>query len=382
MTKKDYYETLGVSKDASPDEIKKAFRKLARKHHPDVNNGDKGSEAKFKEINEAFEILGNPQKRGQYDQFGDAAFSGGQGGFGSGGQGFGSGSFEDIFSGFGDIFDIFSGGMGGRTRRKNGPQSGADLKYDLEISLEDSYNGLVTKIDVPHLETCSVCDGTGAKAGTSPKTCSACGGSGQVKHIRRTFMGQVVSIGVCDKCNGTGKIIDSPCPECDGGGRVRKERTIEVKIPKGIDSENHLRVAGEGDAGVKGGPSGDLYIIIHVRPHEIFERYNNDIYCKTSISFSQAGLGDVIEVPTISGKKAKLKIPSGTQSHTVFRLKGQGMPDVHGRGSGDQMIKVVVKTPETLDKKQKESLRMFSEASGEEIHETGKGFFDKMKEYW
>ncbi|MCK4808973.1 MAG: molecular chaperone DnaJ [Candidatus Aenigmarchaeota archaeon] len=381
MTKKDYYETLGVSKDASPDEIKKAFRKLARKHHPDVNNGDKGSEAKFKEINEAFEILGNPQKRGQYDQFGDAAFSGSQGGFG-GGQGFGSGSFEDIFSGFGDIFDIFSGGMGGRTRRKNGPQSGADLKYDLEISLEDSYNGLVTKIDVPHLETCSVCDGTGAKAGTEPKTCSACGGSGQVKHIRRTFMGQVVSIGVCDKCNGTGKIIDSPCPECDGGGRVRKERTIEVKIPKGIDSENHLRVAGEGDAGVKGGPSGDLYIIIHVRPHEIFERYNNDIYCKTSISFSQAGLGDVIDVPTISGKKAKLKIPSGTQSHTVFRLKGQGMPDVHGRGAGDQMIKVVVKTPKTLDKKQKESLRMFSEASGEEIHETGKGFFDKMKEYW
>ncbi len=380
MTKKDYYETLGVSRDASPDEIKNAFRKLARKHHPDVNNGDKGSEAKFKEINEAFEILGNPQKKGQYDQFGHAAFGQGQGGFGSGGQGFGS--FEDIFSGFGDIFDIFSGGMGGRARRKNGPQSGADLKYDLEISLEDSFNGLTTKIEVPHLDICDKCDGTGARSGTTPETCSACGGTGEVRHIRRTFMGQVVSIGVCDKCNGTGKIIDSPCPECDGGGRVRKRRTIEVKVPKGIDSENHLRVAGEGDAGVKGGPNGDLYIIIHVRPHEIFERYDNDIYCKTSVSFSQAGLGDVIEVPTISGKKAKLKIPSGTQSHTVFRLKGQGMPDVHGRGAGDQMIKVVVKTPETLDKSQKEALRMFSEASGEEIQETGKGFFDKMKEYW
>ena len=382
MTKSDYYETLGVSREASPEDIKKAFRTLARKHHPDVNQGDKEAEAKFKEINEAFEILGNPQKKAQYDQFGQAAFGQGQGGFGAGGPGFGSGSFEDIFSGFGDIFDIFSGGMGARTRKRNGPQAGADLKYDLEITLEDAYNGVTTKIEVPHLETCGNCDGSGAKPGTAQKTCSHCGGTGQVKHVRRTFMGQIVNISICDKCNGTGKIIDSPCPDCDGNGRIRKKRTIEVKIPRGIDSENHLRVAGEGDAGVKGGPSGDLYIIIHVKPHEIFERYDNDIYCKTSISFSQAALGDVIEVPTISGAMAKLKIPSGTQSHTVFRLKGQGMYDVRGRGVGDQMIKVVVKTPEKMSKEQKEALRRLSDASGEDIQETGKGFFDKMKEFW
>ncbi len=379
MPEKDYYETLGVSRDASPDEIKKAYRTLARKHHPDVNQGDKGAESKFKEINEAFEILGNPQKKGQYDQFGSAAFSQGQGGFG-GGAGFSS--FEDIFSGFGDIFNAFSGGMGGARRSRNGPQAGADLKYDLEISLEDSFTGLTTKIEIPRLETCSACDGTGAKKGTSAKTCSKCGGTGEVRHIRRTFMGQIVNISICDACDGTGKIIDSPCEECDGKGRVRKERTIEVKVPAGIDSGHHLRVEGEGNAGVKGGPSGDLYIIINVVAHKIFERYNNDIYCKTSISFAQASLGDVIEVPTISGKKAKLKIPAGTQSHTVFKLKGEGMPDVRGYGSGDQMVKIVVLTPDKMNKEQKDAMKTFADASGETIQETGKGFFDKMKQYW
>lgn len=379
MSKKDYYETLGVSKDASPDEIKKGFRTLARKYHPDVNQGDSGAEAKFKEINSAFEVLGNPQKKAQYDQFGSAAFDGrgGAGGFGGGGQG---SSFEDIFSGFGDIFDIFSGGQ--RTRRRNGPQAGADLKYDLDITLEDSFNGLVTKIEVPRLETCKTCDGSGAKPGTSSETCSKCNGTGEVKQVRRSFMGQVVTIGVCDACGGRGKIIDTPCPDCSGQGMTRNKRTIEVQVPKGIDSGHHLRVEGEGDAGVKGGPNGDLYLIIHIKPHTTFERHGNDLFCKTSISFSQAALGDKIEIPTISGKKAKLKIPAGTQSHTVFRLKGEGMPDVHGRGSGNQMIKVVVVTPATLDKSQKKAIRDLADASDETIHETETGFFEKMKEFW
>ncbi|NOQ56305.1 MAG: molecular chaperone DnaJ [Nanohaloarchaea archaeon] len=373
MSNNDYYGTLGVSKDASPDEIKKAFRTLARKYHPDVNQGDSGAEAKFKEINSAFEVLGNPQKKAQYDQFGSAGVNGG--------PGFDQGSsFEDIFSGFGDIFDIFSGGQ--RGRKRNGPQAGADLKYDLDITLEDSFNGIVTKIEVPRLETCKTCDGTGAKPGTSAETCTKCNGTGEVKQVRRSFMGQVVTIGVCDACGGRGKIIDTPCPDCSGNGMLRTKRTIEVQVPKGIDSGHHLRVEGEGDAGIKGGPSGDLYLIIHIKPHTIFERHGNDLFCKTSISFSQAALGDRIEVPTISGKKAKLKIPSGTQSHTVFRLKGEGMPDVHGRGFGNQMIKIVVMTPDKLDKAQKKAILDLADASDETIHSTETGFFEKMKEFW
>ena len=382
MSKSDYYETLGVSKDASPDELKKAFRKLARKYHPDVNQGDKASEAKFKEVNEAFETLSNPQKKAQYDQFGQNAGNG-AGGFGGFNRGQSGAGFEDIFSGFGDIFDMFSGGMRGQRRTRNGPQAGADLKYNLEINLEDAYNGITTKIEVPHLETCDECDGTGAKKGTSARTCTECNGTGEVKHIRQTFMGQVVNIGICNTCGGKGKIIESPCSTCDGNGRVRRKKTIEVKIPKGIDSDNHLRVEGEGDAGVRGGPNGDIYLIINIRPHAIFERYENDLYCKTSISFAQASLGDIIEIPTISGKKAKLKIPAGTQSHTVFRLKGQGMPNIRTHKPADQMIKVVVKTPEKLSEKQKETMRKFAEASGEQkTHEVEKGFFEKMKEFW
>ncbi|MBW6462216.1 MAG: molecular chaperone DnaJ [DPANN group archaeon] len=376
MSKKDYYGTLNVSKDASPDEIKKAFRTLARKYHPDVNQGDPSSEAKFKEINEAFEILGNPQKKAQYDQFGSAAFDS-HGGFSGGGQG---SSFEDIFSGFGDIFDIFSGGQ--RSRSRNGPQAGADLKYDLDITLEESYNGLVTKIEVPRLETCKTCDGTGAKPGTSSETCSKCNGTGEVRQIRRTFMGQVVTIGVCDACDGRGKRIDTPCSQCSGKGITRNKRSIEIQVPKGIDSGHHLRVEGEGDAGIKGGPSGDLYLIIHIKPHTIFERHGNDLFCKTSISFSQAALGDKIDIPTIGGKNAKLKIPAGTQSHTVFRLKGEGMPDVHGRGVGNLMIKVVILTPEKLTSAQKKAIFDLADASDENIHGTETGFFEKMKEFW
>ena len=360
MTKKDYYNIIGVDKSASADEIKRAYRKLARKYHPDVNPDDKGAEAKFKELNEAFEVLGNQQKKAQYDQFGHAAFQQGQGGGGfQGFRGFGGGggggfsSFEDIFSGsgFDDIFSAFSGMRGEETRRRSAP--GADLRYDITITLEEAHSGVAKKIPVPRFEKCGVCKGTGAKDGTAKETCDKCNGSGQVRQVRRSFLGQIVTVGMCGKCKGKGSIIKTPCSECSGNGRIKKTRTIHVEIPAGGDNDSHLRMAGEGEAGMNGAPSGDLYIVIHVKPHDILERYENDLYCKTTIGIGQAVLGDEIEIPTIKGK-AKLKIPSGTQSYTVFKLRGQGMPDVHGRGKGDQLVKVVVEIPKTLNRKQRQ----------------------------
>ncbi|MFH1126840.1 MAG: molecular chaperone DnaJ [archaeon] len=387
MPKKDYYDLLGVSKNASPDEIKRAYRKLARKYHPDVNPDNKEAENKFKEINEAFEVLSNPQKRTQYDQFGHAAFQqggpGGGGGFSGFGGGFGGGggfsSFEDIFSGgFDDIFNVFSGMRGQDTRQRARP--GADLRYDIKITIEEAYAGVSKKIDVPRFERCEICKGTGAKSGTSKKTCSKCNGSGQVRQVRRSFLGQMVTIGTCDRCNGQGTVIETPCPECSGSGRVKRTRTIEVNIPEGVDEGSHLRIAGEGEAGFNGAQSGDLYIVIHVEPHKIFDRYENDLYCKTTIGIAQATLGDEIEIPTIKGK-AKLKIPPGTQSHTIFRLRGQGMPDVHGRGIGDQQVKVVIDIPKKLTKKQKELIEEYAKETKQSAT-VGKGFFDKMKEYF
>ncbi len=382
MTKKDYYDILGVGKGASPEEIKRAYRKLARKYHPDVNPGDKSAEGKFKELNEAFEVLGDPKKRTQYDQFGHAAFQqgAGAGGF-QGFRGFGGGdfsSFEDIFSGgFDDIFNVFSG-MRGETRRR--AASGADLRYDTTITLEEACSGIAKEIQVPRFEKCSACKGTGAKSGTAKKTCPKCSGTGQVRQVRRSFLGQMITIGMCDKCKGTGTIIETPCPTCSGSGRVRRTRTIEINIPPGVDDGSHLRIAREGEAGMNGAPSGDLYVVIHVEPHNIFDRYENDLYCKTTIGIAQATLGDEIEIPTIKGK-AKLKIPPGTQSHTIFRLRGQGMPDLHGRGKGDQQVKVVVEIPKSLTKKQKELIQKYADETKQEAT-IGKGFFDKMKEYF
>ncbi len=384
MTKKDYYNILGVDKNASSDEIKRAYRKLARKYHPDVNPENKEAEAKFKELNEAFEVLGNQQKKAQYDQFGHAAFQQGAGGGGfQGFRGFRSGgfsSFEDIFSGsgFDDIFSAFSGMRSEETRRRSAP--GADLRYDIIITLEEAYTGITKKIQVPRFEKCSACEGTGAKGGTAKKTCDKCNGSGQVRQVRRSFLGQIVTIGMCDKCKGRGTVIETPCPECSGNGRVKKTRTIDIKIPPGVDNDSHLRIAGEGEAGMNGAPSGDLYIVIHIKPHDIFERYENDLYCKTTIGIAQAILGDEIEIPTIKGK-AKLKIPAGTQSHTVFKLRGQGMPDVHGRGKGNQLVKVVVEIPKTLTKKQRQLMEEYAGESKQKAT-VGKGFFDKMKEYF
>lgn len=376
-SKRDYYEVLGVSKSATQDEIKKAYRKLARKYHPDVNPDDKDAEAKFKEVNEAYEVLSDPESRAKYDQFGHAAF--GSGGFGDQG-GFGDFGGFGGFGDFGDIFDMFFGGER-TTRRRTGPQRGADLRYDLEITLEQAAFGFETNIDVPRYETCTECGGSGAAPGTSPQTCINCAGTGQVQFAQNTPFGRIVNARTCERCRGEGTVIDTPCSSCGGTGRTRRTRNIKVKVPAGVDTGSRLRVAGEGEAGFRGGPPGDLYVVIRVKPHEIFERRGNDIILDTSISFVAAALGTEIEVPTLNGT-ATLKIPPGTQSETVFRLRGKGIPNLHGYGKGDQFVKVKVQIPTSLTEKQRELLKEFAEISGEDIREPGKdkGFFEKVRD--
>ncbi len=366
MVKKDYYKILGVDKDAPQDKIKKAFRQLARKYHPDVNQGNKESEEKFKEINEAFQVLGDSQKREQYDQFGSTAFKPGD--F----AGFRWPSFDDLFRdfGFGDIFDIFSGGRGTRARE------GADLRYNIEISLEDAFNGLTTKIEVPHFVKCLVCDGTGAKPGFLKK-CPNCGGLGEIKRVQRSAFGQIVSIMPCAKCGGIGKIATKLCETCSGEGKIKKIKKIEIKIPRGIDDGQHLRIVGEGEPGENGGPPGDLYIVVSIKEHEIFERREFDLFCNTTVDLATAILGGEIKIPTISGK-AKLKISSGTQSHTIFKLKGQGMPYINSNKRGDQLVKVIVEIPKKISKKERQLLKEF--ISEREV-KTSKGFFGKLREY-
>ena len=371
MAKKDYYELLGVPRNAPDEEIKKAFRHLARKYHPDLNPGNKGAEEQFKEINEAFQVLSDPQKRAQYDQFGHSAFRP------EDFSGFRTTSFEDLFrdSGFGDIFSIFPGFGGGGRERAQAPQPGADLRYDLNISFEEAFQGVTRIIEVPHSVECQTCHGTGAKPGTL-KDCPKCGGTGQVRNVRRSPFGQMVQISTCPQCGGAGKITTEPCETCQGRGKLRKVAKIEVTIPRGIDEGQYLRVSGEGEAGERGGPPGDLYVVVHVAPHPIFERHGRNLYCKTTIDFATAILGGEVQVPTISGT-AGLKIPAGTQTHTVFRLKGQGMPGLNSDRRGDQLVRVVIHIPEKITKKQKELLREFS---GEKKEETSAGFFEKLRE--
>ncbi|MEM3075163.1 MAG: molecular chaperone DnaJ [Candidatus Pacearchaeota archaeon] len=365
MATKDYYKILGVDKNASQEEIKKAFRHLARKYHPDV--AGKESEEKFKEINEAFQVLSDPQKRAQYDQFGSAAFKTED--FSS----FKWPSFDELFRdfGFGDIFDVFSDFRG---REKTGPEEGADLRYDLEITLEDAFHGKSEKIDIPSFVNCNTCHGTGAKPGHL-KECQNCGGTGQVKKVQRSAFAQIVNITNCNKCHGSGQIVEKPCESCKGAGRIKKIKKIEVKIPKGVHNGSYLRIAGQGEAGYNGGPPGDLYVVIHIKEHPIFDRNENDLFCQTTISLGQAIFGDEIEIPTINGK-AKLKIPAGTQSHTIFRLKGQGMPNLHTSKRGDQLVKIIVKIPEKLNEKQKRILKEFIEMDEEKVKTKG-GFFKK-----
>lgn len=374
MAKRDYYEVLGVERGASEEEIKKAYRRLARKYHPDVNKDDPQAEEKFKEINEAHEVLSDPQKRAAYDRFGHA---GTDPNFGAG-AGAGAGGFGDFsFEGFGDIFDMFFGG-GGR-RQRTGPQKGADLRYDLRIEFEEAAFGKETTIKVPRTELCSTCHGNRAKPGTPIKTCPNCGGSGQVHSVQNTMFGRFSTVRPCDRCQGEGKIIETPCPTCAGRGRLRQVRTIEITIPAGVDTGHRLRVAGEGEAGERGGPPGDLYVYITVKPHPLFKRTGNDLILEQKISFAQAALGATIEVPTLEGT-ATLKIPEGTQTGTLFRLRGKGVPYLRGSGRGDELVRVRIDVPTKLNQAQREAIRQVAEAFGEEVALPEKGFIGKVKE--
>jgi molecular chaperone DnaJ len=374
MAKRDFYETLGVAKNASEDEIKKSYRKLAMKYHPDRNPDSKESEEKFKEVKEAYEMLTNPEKREAYDRYGHAGVDpnmGGGGGFGGGAGGFGD-AFGDIFG------DIFGGGRG----RSQGPQvyRGADLRYNLEITLEQAAHGFDTTIRVPSWDKCDTCHGSGAKPGTSPVTCSTCAGHGQVRMQQGFFSIQQT----CPKCHGTGKIIPEPCAACSGQGRIKRNKTLEVKIPVGIDNGMRIRSSGNGEPGTNGGPSGDLYVEIHIKPHSVFQREGDDLHCEMPISFAKAALGGDIEVPTLSGK-VSFTIPEGTQSGKTFRLKGKGIKGVRSGFAGDLFCHVAVETPVKLTERQKDMLRDFEKLTtegGSKHSPQSKTWRDKVKDFF
>ena len=378
----DYYSLLGVQKGASEQEIKKAYRKMAVKYHPDKNQGDKKAEDKFKEVSAAYEVLSNKSKRAQYDQFGHDAFTRSGGNSASGGRG-----------GFHDPFDIFSqvfgqsgrrggGGRGGNgsifdelfgNNRGHGPQSGDDLRYDLEIELMDAVLGLEKEIIIPKEDTCSSCSGSGAASGSGKTSCHQCRGTGQVNMAQGFFNIRQT----CPSCHGEGQVIKNPCKKCHGSGLMRVEKKVKIKIPPGVDTGSKLRVSGEGEGGTKGGRSGDLYVVMHVKPHNVFERAGVDLLCEVPIDFVTATLGGIIEVPTVAGK-TKMKVPEGTQTNTILRMRGKGMPALRGGGRGDQHVKVVIETPRGLNKKQRELLRTYSEEMGEEHHPLQESFLGKV----
>lgn len=363
MANKDYYEVLGVQKSASDDEIKRAFRKLAVKYHPDRNQGNAEAEEKFKEINEAYQILSDPDKRAKYDQFGSAAFDG-TGGFNGGGFN-GFDGFD--MGGFGDIFESFFGGSGS-SRRRNGPVRGNDIEYTITLTFEEAVFGVEKEISITRSENCEHCSGSGAEPGTSVKTCPTCGGSGQVRVQRQTPLGSFVSTSSCDHCHGTGKITETPCKECKGKGHIRKTRKIKVNIPAGVDTGNVMPLRGQGEHGLRGGSPGDLYVKINVTPSKNFTRKGNDVYIDAHISMAKAALGTEITVATVDGN-VKYTVPAGTQSGTMFRLKGKGIQRVNSSGKGDQYVKVIVDIPKSLNKAQEEALYAFMKASGEEADE-------------
>lgn len=375
--KRDLYEVLGVSRDAAPEEIKKAYRQMARKYHPDVNKEDPNAAEKFKEINEAYEILSDAQKRAAYDQFGHDAFeqarNAGAGGFG------GFGGFEDI-GGFGDLFDMFFGSAAGTgRRRKTGPQRGADRELRMEISLEDAIFGMEKEIEINRMEKCEKCDGTGAEPGSSIKTCPACNGYGQVRNVQNTPFGRFETIKTCSRCHGEGKILEKPCSACRGSGQIRKPRRLNIRIPAGIDTGSRLRIQGEGEPGLRGGPPGDLYITVVIKKHPKFERDGYDLFTAEEINFVKAALGGDIEIVLPGGEVHNLHIPEGTQPGDILKIKGKGVPYLNSQRRGDLNVVIKVKIPTKLTKKQKELLEKFyEEETGEEKHK--KGFFEKFKD--
>jgi len=379
MAKRDYYEVLGVSRGASADEIKKAYRQKAKELHPDRNKDDPEAESQFKEANEAYEVLKDADKKAAYDRFGHAAFEGGMGGGGGSrpGGGFGGGQ-GDFASAFSDVFDdLFGDFMGGRGGGRQRAARGADLRYNLRVTLEEAYSGLQKTIQVPSSVQCEACHGTGAEGGAEPTTCPTCSGMGKVRAQQGFFTVERP----CPTCSGLGQIVKNPCQSCGGQGRVQKERALSVNIPAGVETGTRIRLAGEGEAGMRGGPAGDLYIFIEVRQHGIFERDGMDLHCRVPVSIATAALGGDIEVPTIDGGRSRVKIPGGSQSGRQMRLRGKGMPALRGAGIGDMFIELAVETPVNLTSRQKELLREF-EALSEDNNPESKSFFSSVKNFW
>ena len=376
--KRDYYEVLGVSRDASPEEIKKAYKKLAKKYHPDLNPDSKTAEENFKEVSEAYSVLSDDNSRARYDQFGfdGPAADGGFGGFGGGYGGFGGfGGFggAESFGAFGDIFEnIFGGGMG-RAADPNAPQRGSDLRVDVTVTFEEAAKGVEKEVTINRLENCETCGGSGAKPGTKRERCSHCGGTGRIRINQNTAFGQFQTVRACPACNGSGSVVKEPCPDCGGSGRVKKKRTLKVTIPAGVDNDSRLRIQNEGGSGTNGGPAGDLFVYLTVKPHKIFRRDGDNVFLEQPISFTEAALGATIEVPTLDGR-VQLDIPEGTQTGATFRLRGRGFPKLRGYGRGDQHVRVKVVTPTRLTGEQKELLRQLAALDDDDK----KGFFGKI----
>ncbi|MEE8705843.1 MAG: molecular chaperone DnaJ [Oscillospiraceae bacterium] len=371
--KRDYYEVMGVPKNASDDEIKKAYRKLAKKYHPDLHPGDKVAEEKFKEVNEAYEILSNPEKKARYDQFGHAGVDPNFGG-GPGGSPF-DGDID-----LGDIFNSFFGGGFGGARRQNpnAARRGSDAETSVYISFQEAAKGCKQTVSYEKIDVCSSCGGSGAKKGTSAKTCPTCGGTGQIHVSQRTPFGVMQTTRTCDRCGGSGRVIDSPCPTCGGTGHVRQKKTLEISIPAGIADQQVLNISGQGNAGTHGGPAGDLHVFVSVRSHPIFERRGFDVWCEMPITFSQAALGAEVVVPTIDGK-VSYQVHEGTQPGDIFKLRGKGIQKLGSRGRGDQYVRVTIEVPKNLTEKQKELLRNFDDSANDKNYQNRKSFFDKLK---
>lgn len=375
MSKRDYYDVLGVDRNADEKALKSAYRKLAMKYHPDQNPDDAEAEAMFKEVGEAYAVLSDPEKKAAYDRFGHAAFENGMGG--RGGDPFGGGDPNDIFQ---DIFSqVFGGNPFGGGRRRHGPQRGADLRYDMDITLEEAFSGKETEINVPSAVNCGTCDGSGAEPGTSPETCPTCQGAGRV----RAQQGFFTMERTCNRCGGRGQVISKPCKTCRGAGQVQEDRKLSVKIPAGVETGMRIRLSGEGEPGTKGGPKGDLYIFVNVEEHDIFERDGPNLYCRTPVSMVCAALGGEVEIPTIDGGRARVTVPEGAQTGRKLRLRGKGMPSLRGNQQvGDLYIEMFVETPRNLTARQKEILREFCDCSGKDCNPESEGFIGRVKKFW